>query len=85
MPAERHPDIAKALDYLAANWFLPLGGLLIALFVGWFFRRQDSQDELETGHGDLPGYGVWRFLIRFVAPIVVGAIIVSVILGYEYQ
>jgi len=73
------------LDYLAANWFLPVGGLLIALFVGWFFRRGDAFAELTEGHGEVRGFGLWRFLIRFVAPIVVGAIIVSVILGYEYQ
>jgi len=73
------------LDYLAANWFLPVGGLLIALFVGWFYPRQDAQEELEAGHGELVGFALWRFLVRFVAPIVVAAIIVSVILGHEYQ
>jgi len=73
------------LDFLAANWFLPVGGLLIALFVGWFLGRRDAREELEAGHGVMTGFGVWRFLIRFVAPIAVAAIIVSVILGYEYQ
>ena len=44
-----------------------------------------TKDELEEGHGPLVGYDFWRFLIRFVAPLAVGAIIVSVILGKEYQ
>jgi NSS family neurotransmitter:Na+ symporter len=73
------------LDYLAANWFLPIGGLLIALFVGWVLARGRAREELETGHGPLASYGLWHFLIRFVAPLAVGAIIVSVILGREYQ
>ena len=74
------------LDYLASNWFLPVGGLSIALFVGWIFTREESQGELETGNGPLGvAFPVWRFLIRFVAPAAVGAIIVSVILGAEYQ
>jgi hypothetical protein len=30
-------------------------------------------------------YPVWRFLIRFAAPAAVAAIIVSVLLGAEYQ
>ena len=74
------------LDYLASNWFLPVGGLLIALFTGWILSRDDSRGELEEGHGSLGWiYPVWRFLIRFAAPAAVGAIIVSVILGAEYQ
>jgi NSS family neurotransmitter:Na+ symporter len=74
------------LDYLASNWFLPVGGLLIALFAGWILSARETRDELEEGHGplDLP-YRAWRFLIRFAAPAAVGAIIVSVILGAEYQ
>ena len=74
-----------SLDYLSANWFLPVGGLLIALFVGWFYDHREERAELQEGHGEMAGFGLWRFLIRFVAPILVGAIIVSVILGHEYQ
>jgi NSS family neurotransmitter:Na+ symporter len=74
------------LDYLASNWFLPVGGLFIALFTGWILTRNETRGELEEGHGRLGWvYPVWRFLIRFPAPAAVGAIIVSVILGAEYQ
>jgi len=74
------------LDYLASNWFLPVGGLLIALFAGWFLTGRESREELEVGNGPLGrSFGVWRFFIRFAAPAAVGAIIVSVILGAEYQ
>lgn len=78
--------IFGTLDYLASNWFLPIGGLFIALFTGWILSRDESQAELEAGHGSLGwAYLAWRFLIRFAAPAAVGAIIVSVILGAEYQ
>ena len=73
------------LDYLASNWFLPVGGLLIALFTGWILGRKKTQEVLEKGHGPMASYGLWHFAIRFVAPIAVGAIIVSVILGKEYN
>lgn len=74
------------LDYLASNWFLPVGGLLIALFAGWMLTGRECREELEGGHGPLGrSFGIWRFLIRFAAPAAVGAIIVSVILGAEYQ
>ena len=73
------------LDYLASNWFLPVGGFLIALFVGWVLTKDETRQELEAGHGRMSTFSVWRFLIRFAAPLAVGAIIVSVILGAEYQ
>lgn len=74
------------LDYLASNWLLPVGGLFIALFAGWILTAKETRDELEEGHGPLGwSFGVWRFLIRFAAPAAVGAIIVSVLLGAEYQ
>ncbi len=74
------------LDYLASNWFLPVGGFLIALFTGWFLGRDAAKEELEEGSGPLGWeFPLWRFLIRIAAPLAVGAIIVSVILGAEYQ
>ncbi|MDP6418544.1 MAG: sodium-dependent transporter [Candidatus Krumholzibacteria bacterium] len=82
---ESTAGVFGTLDYLASNWFLPVGGFFIALFVGWFLGRKDSTEELEEGHGEMPSYGIWRFLLRFAAPLVIGAIIVSVILGREYQ
>ncbi len=33
----------------------------------------------------MSGFGFWSFVIKFAAPAAVGAIIVSVILGAEYQ
>ncbi len=73
------------MDYLASNWFLPVGGMLVALFVGWVLTGRETREELEAGHGRLGWFPFWRFLIRFAAPLAVGAIIVSVILGAEYQ
>ncbi len=77
--------IFGTLDYLASNWLLPVGGLFIALFTGWVLSSTDTRNELEEGHGPLRFYGLWRFLVRFAGPAAVGAIIVSVILGAEYQ
>ncbi|MGD8439650.1 MAG: sodium-dependent transporter [Holophagae bacterium] len=83
---ESTAGVFGTLDYLASNWFLPIGGFFIALFTGWVLTAKESRDELEAGHGPLGrSYGIWRFLIRFAAPAAVGVIIVSVILGAEYQ
>lgn len=78
----------SSLDYLAANWMLPVGGLLIALFVGWLLAPREVREELQEGH-PRPlgrGFGFLHFALRFVAPLAVAAILFSVIfLGAEYQ
>ena len=74
------PGVFGTLDHFASNWILPVGGFLITLATGWFMTREDSESEL--AQGGVPTwyrYGAWRFFIRFVAPLAVGAILVAVI------
>ncbi len=82
-----HAGVFNTLDYLASNWMLPVGGLFIAIFTGWVMSARDTWDEIRRGsEGSRTLYDVWRVLIRFTAPIAVGAIIFSIIfLGMEYQ
>lgn len=62
-----------SFDYLASNWLLPVGGLLIALFVGWALKKQDKEDEFETGEEvrRFVDFRLWNFLIRYVSPVAV--------------
>lgn len=55
-----------------ANILLPLGGLLIVIFLGWFFPAKDVHDELSNG-GQLKArwFTLYRFIIRFIAPIAI--------------
>ncbi len=57
------------MDYLASNWLLPLGGLLIALYAGWVMPARLRDAEL-TGMSPVIAK-VWLLLIRFVAPLLV--------------
>jgi NSS family neurotransmitter:Na+ symporter len=54
-------------DFLASNIMLPLGGLLIALFVGYGAARHMALDELSMSRRAL--FEVWWFVIRFVSPV----------------
>jgi neurotransmitter:Na+ symporter, NSS family len=60
-----------SFDYLASNWLLPLGGLFIALFVGWAVPASHTREQFVAGTrlGNL--YPGWLFLIRYVAPIAI--------------
>lgn len=58
-------------DYLSSNVLLPIGGFLIAIFLGYFTKKSDIIDEL-TNHGTKNSTGlvnVYIFLVRFTAPI----------------
>lgn len=57
------------LDFVASNWLLPLGGLLIAIYAGWFLPKRLRDAELSDEHP--LAFGTWLFLIRFVAPALV--------------
>lgn len=52
-------------DQITTKIMLPLAGILIALFAGWFMSKDASHDEL--GMHDWV-YQSWRFLVRFVSP-----------------
>ena len=54
-------------DVLTANIMLPLGGVLIAIFTSWLMSRSSTVDEL--GLSDSIAYKIWRFIIRYVAPL----------------
>ena len=61
---------------------MPLGGLLFTLFVGWRMPSADVLDEFSNG-GTKPLnrkiYPAVRFLIRYLAPAGIVAIILSAI------
>jgi neurotransmitter:Na+ symporter, NSS family len=57
----------SAFDFieLLTNIFMPLGGLLIALFAGWALTHSEVMKEMRTSE---TWFTIWRFLVRFVAP-----------------
>jgi NSS family neurotransmitter:Na+ symporter len=59
-------------DYLSANILLPLGAILIVIFVGWYLGKKNVRDEL-SNKGALKGTFVNTFMIivKFIAPIAI--------------
>lgn len=66
--------MAALLDFLAGNVFLPLGGLLVAIFAGWVVPRAVMRDELHQSSEGV--FRFWRFMIRYVSPIAVSLILI---------
>lgn len=68
-------NIFGIMEYASSNVLLPLGGLLISVFVGWYYRRNDFIDELSNGGTlKIKFFHVFFFIIKFVAPIAIAAI-----------
>lgn len=63
------------LDFLSSNIMLPLGGILIAIFVGWFMKESHTAAEVDSKRSLF--YNIWRVMVRFVSPIAVGYIFLN--------
>ena len=62
------------IDYLVSNVLMPLGGMLYALFAGWWVARKTLVYELDIGDAML--FRFWLLLTRVVAPLAVAAVFV---------
>ena len=71
-------NIFDLFNFTTANILLPLGGLLIVAFLGWFFPGNSVRDELSNG-GTLPVryYSLYRFIIRFIAPVAIALVFLN--------
>jgi NSS family neurotransmitter:Na+ symporter len=65
-------NFLDSMDFVANQILLPLGGMLIAIFVGWFMKKSLIEDELGSINTSL--YFLWRFFVKFIAPVCVGYI-----------
>jgi NSS family neurotransmitter:Na+ symporter len=65
--------IFDLLDFLTANILLPLGGLLVAVFVGWTMSRQALESELGMSPGT---FSVWYRVLRYFTPVAVAVVFV---------
>jgi len=64
--------VFELIDTLTAEFMLPIGGVLVAVFAGWVVDKKISEAELEIADPRL--YAAWRFIIRYVAPLGVGIV-----------
>ncbi len=67
--------IYDMIDYFTANIMMPLGGILIALFVGWRMRPETIRENLAFGNPLLAT--VWLWLMRVIAPVAILAVLIT--------
>lgn len=72
-------SIFDFFDKLTTNIMLPLGGLLICLFVAWVMDRAIVRAEVDIDHPVV--YRIWFFLVRFVSPVGVAVVMFNKLLA----
>jgi NSS family neurotransmitter:Na+ symporter len=62
-------------EYISANVLLPLGGFLVAVFVGWRVSRMTIASEFGANGAKL--FNSWLFLLKYCAPIAVAIVFLN--------
>lgn len=65
-------------DFVVAKLFMPIGSLIVCLFVGWVVDEKVLRAEL-TNAGSLrqPLYPVYRLIVRYIAPVLITMIFIN--------
>ena len=70
--------IFDLFDYVSSNIFLPVGGMFISLFAGWYLDRHLLRDEITNGNTlRAPYFRVVIFILRYIAPVAIGIILLN--------
>ncbi len=64
-------NIFESLDKLTSTILLPMGGLLMAIFAGYFMRKEHVQEELHLSDS---AFKLWRYTNNYIAPVGIAAV-----------
>lgn len=67
-------DILDTYDWFANSVFLPLGGFFAAIFTGYIWGTNKAINEANKGKTSLSIGTLWRFLIRYIVPLLIAGI-----------
>ena len=63
------------IDFITANLLMPIGAILIAVFVGWRMKRESLVEELPVMGPKL--FAFWYWMIRTLVPLALLGILIS--------
>ncbi|MDD2780440.1 sodium-dependent transporter [Sulfuricurvum sp.] len=69
-------------DYMTSNVFLPLAGLVMAIFVGHVIEKERVAAVLQEHMGWF--YPIWRFSVRYIAPVALFFVMLNLIGVIEF-
>ncbi len=73
-------------DFLTDKVFLAVGGMLVAIFVGWVMKKEELKDEVTNGGTvKFALFEGWYFLIKYIIPILIAVVAITGILSIEQK
>lgn len=74
--------IFDLFDRITASYLMPIGALMLTIFLGWFMPKVEVRDELSNG-GALKAraFELYYFVLRYVAPLALIVILITGIVG----
>ena len=74
-------DWFDLISHVVSDYVLPIGGLLVCLFVGWVWDRVAVKEEVRTGGPGFRLLSAWINALRYVGPLVIVQVLVLGILA----
>lgn len=70
-------DFFDTMNYITANWMMPVAGLLTTLFIGYTAKKLRIQEEFNKGTTMTYLFYPWFFTMRYIAPVAIVCIILE--------
>jgi len=70
-------NLMDIVDYILSNILLPLGGLAITIFVGWFMDKQVVEEAVDGRLGRF--FELWYVIIKYIAPLLIIVVMLSLL------
>lgn len=73
-------SIFETFDYLCSNILLPLGGILICIFAGWYLDKAVLQSEISNnGMLKIQFFKLYTFILKYIAPVCILLILLNAV------
>lgn len=73
-------SIFDAFDFLVSNILMPLGALLIAIFVPWKMKKDVLIEEFKHGSTNVKRwFSLWLLAIRYIAPVLIIIVFINML------
>lgn len=72
-----YPQLFNSFEWTTSNILLPVSGILISIFVGWFFGTKKTREELESHGGNFKLIGLLMLILKIFAPVAIALVFLN--------
>ncbi len=76
-------DFFNFTDYLSGSIMLPLGGLLISLFVAYKWGFEQFKADTNEGAAGIKVSNAWKLFLKVLIPVVIAIILINGLMGAQ--